>query len=149
MAKCYFQEVMGVAAVDSKQIVFQQIQLPSTNLEELESPFTEEEVWQAIKEMPNEKAPGLDGFTGMLYQFCWPIIKSEVMAATAKLHSGNSQNLEYLNTATITLLPKKEALTMLKDYQSMPHPQFCQACTENGGVGVVYTVSLHQRKIHP
>lgn len=45
------------------------------------------------------------------------IIKSDVMAALLKFCSANSQNLEMLNIAIITLLPKKEASTLLKDYR--------------------------------
>jgi hypothetical protein len=44
------------------------------------------------------------------------IIKSDVMAALLKFCSANSQNLEMLNIAIITLLPK-EASTLLKDYR--------------------------------
>lgn len=106
-----------MADPDSAELQFNQIFPPAPNLQELEVPFSEEEVWKVIKEMPNEKAPGPDGFTGLFYQRCWQVIKGEVLAALTKFHSGNHQNLDNLNTAVITLLPKKDAPTLIKDYR--------------------------------
>lgn len=37
-------------------------------MQELELPFTEQEVVAAITEMPADKAPGPDGFTGCFYK---------------------------------------------------------------------------------
>jgi len=31
--------------------------------------------------MPNDKAPGLDGFTGIFYKKAWPIIKKDILNA--------------------------------------------------------------------
>jgi len=36
----------------------------------LDVPFSEEEVWATIKDMPMDKAPGPDGFTGRFYKSC-------------------------------------------------------------------------------
>jgi hypothetical protein len=53
--------------------------LPSHNLEDLDLPITEKEVLEAIKELPSDKAPGPDGFTGRFYKACWPTIKGSMM----------------------------------------------------------------------
>jgi len=37
-----------------------------------------EEVEEAMKDMPNDKAPGLDFFTINFYKACWDIVKTEV-----------------------------------------------------------------------
>jgi hypothetical protein len=49
------------------------------NLSDLDLPFTEEEVWSTIKQMPSDKAPDLDSYTGHFYKTCWPIIKDDIM----------------------------------------------------------------------
>jgi hypothetical protein len=42
-------------------------------------PFTEEEVRNAINQMPTDKAHGPDGFTGAFFKKGWEIIKGDVM----------------------------------------------------------------------
>jgi hypothetical protein len=43
------------------------INIPSADLPELEVVFTEEEVWDMIKEMQLDQAPGPDGFIGAFF----------------------------------------------------------------------------------
>jgi hypothetical protein len=38
------------------------------DLSELEADISEEEVWDAIKALPSDKAPCPDGFTGAFYK---------------------------------------------------------------------------------
>jgi hypothetical protein len=47
---------------------------------ELSARFTEE-VWQVIRAMPSDKAPGPDGFTTHFLQAAWDIIKADIMCA--------------------------------------------------------------------
>jgi hypothetical protein len=57
------------------------------DLSELDSPFSEEEVWATIKGLPTDKALGTDGLTGRFYKSCWPIIKQNIMAAVSAIWS--------------------------------------------------------------
>lgn len=41
------------------------------NLELLDTPISEMEVWNTIKDLSSDKAPGPDGFTGRLYKQCF------------------------------------------------------------------------------
>jgi len=91
--------------------------MPSFDLSELESPFSEEEVWKTICSLPSNKAPGPDGFTGKFYKVCWPIIKVDVMAAVSAVWSRKLCNFGVLNYAFITLLPKKDDATNIRDYR--------------------------------
>jgi hypothetical protein len=43
------------------------INIPSADLPVLEVVFTEEEVWDTIKEMQLDQAPGPDGFIGAFF----------------------------------------------------------------------------------
>jgi hypothetical protein len=49
------------------------------DLSDLEMPFTAEEVWSTLKEIPLDKAPGPDGFTGRFYKVCWDVKKVDVL----------------------------------------------------------------------
>jgi hypothetical protein len=64
-----------------------------------------------------DKAPGPDGYTGRFYKVCWPIIKEDIMAAISAVSSRKLANFGVLNSAYITLLPKKEGAEQPKDFR--------------------------------
>jgi hypothetical protein len=66
--------------------------------------------------MVMDKAPSPDGFTGRFYKSCWYIIGSDVMLALAITHRGHVFNFRLLNSAFISLLPKKADVLTLKDF---------------------------------
>jgi hypothetical protein len=82
----------------------------------LTCPFTEEEVFEAISNMEHNKAPGPNGFPIEFYQKSWLVIKSNLMALFAQLQDGDVV-LYKLNFGTITLLPKKEDASRIKQFR--------------------------------
>lgn len=74
----------------------------------MDTPISEEEVWDVVKKLHPDKAPGLDGFTVRFYRDCWEIIKADIMAALGAIHAGDSRMLHCLNSAFIILIPKRE-----------------------------------------
>ena len=87
------------------------------DLSDLESPFSEREVQDTIASLPNDKAPGPDGFTGRFYKSAWHIIKTDIMAALDYLRSGNAHSLGLLNSAYIVLIPKKTDALSARDFR--------------------------------
>ena len=73
----------------------------------LDEPITKDEIAKALKEMPNDKSPGLDGFSTNFYKFFWPNINEFVKDSfeCARLNGtlSNSQRL-----GVISLIPKKD-----------------------------------------
>jgi hypothetical protein len=94
-----------------------QIGIPQLVLDDLVVPFTEEEVWNVIKEIPNDRAPGPDGFTGRFYKAAWAIIKEDVVAVFNSFWALDRRNFQLLNTANMVLLRKTAAPSRLKDYR--------------------------------
>ena len=84
-------------------------QLTANDSDILVAPFSEKEVFDAIAQMKNNKAPGPDGFPTEFYKKCWHIIKGDLLPMSNDLFSGQLQ-LFHLNFGTITLLPKKTML---------------------------------------
>ena len=82
-------------------------QLGDDENEVFTAPFIEKEVFEAISQMKNNKAPGPDGFPIEFYKRCWDNIKGDLMPMFHDLFNGHLQ-LFKLNFGTITLLPKKE-----------------------------------------
>ena len=68
-----------------------------------------DELKEAVDSMHGKKAPGPDGFIGNFYKKCWTILQSDMLAAMNQMHSLKGDHWKLLNTATIVLLPKKNA----------------------------------------
>eukprot|EP00253_Pinus_taeda_P001936 PITA_01936 len=65
------------------------------------------EVEEAVNSMPNDKAPGPDGFTINFYKACWHIIKQEVWDVVEDSRRSGSI-LKSINSTFIALIPKEE-----------------------------------------
>jgi hypothetical protein len=72
----------------------------------LKKPIAEEEIDQVLQEMPNGKAPGLDGFTVEFFKACWEIVKHDVYRVVEDSRRLASI-LKALNATMITLIPKE------------------------------------------
>jgi hypothetical protein len=75
------------------------------DLSRLEIPFTKEEIDEVVHNMPNDKAPGPDGFNGQFMKKYWHIMKNQFYDLCFSFYSGNL-DIHSLNTAFITLIPK-------------------------------------------
>lgn len=113
----FYSNLLGVGLDRNFTINLEALDIPSHDLTELDAPFSEDEVWKTISSLPSDKAPGPDGFTGKFYKTCWQIIKVDMMAAISAIWSQKFGNFEQLNSAYITLLPKKEEATSVKDFR--------------------------------
>lgn len=113
----FYEDLLGTAEARDYTIDFAELGIQQHDLSALEVPFTEEEVWATIKEMPLDKAPGPDGFTGRFYKTCRNIIKEDVMSALRSIHRGHVFRFRLLNTTLISLLPKKQDALSVKDFR--------------------------------
>ncbi|RVW27506.1 LINE-1 reverse transcriptase-like [Vitis vinifera] len=91
-------------------------QLNSREAENLEVPFSEEEIHFALMEMRGDKAPGPDGFTMAFWQDCWDVVKEEVMELFKEFFEYGSF-AKSLNTTFLTLIPKKGGADDLGDFR--------------------------------
>ena len=91
-------------------------QLTAADNDMLVAPFTEKEVFDAISQMENNKAPGPDGFPAEFYKRCWHIIKGDLLPMFHDLFAGRLQ-LFHLNFGTITLLPKKTDALRIEQFR--------------------------------
>jgi len=113
----FYNTLLGKCADREVIVNLEELHLPRFDLVDLDNPFSEEEVWKTIGSLPPNKAPGPDGFTGKFYKVCWPTIKTDIMAAISAVWSRKLGNFELLNSAFITLLPKKDDATNIRDYR--------------------------------
>jgi len=106
----YFRNHIGSAAPRDSTINWQALGYNQHDLSDLEVPFSQDEIKNIVYSMPSDKAPGPDGFTGAFFKACWETIKEDVMAAMNSLFTLNAQGFEWLNSASIILLPKKKQM---------------------------------------
>jgi hypothetical protein len=82
----------------------------------LEREFEEMEVWEVVKGMEGDKAPGPDGFTMAFFQSCWTVVKNDIMAVFSEFHR-RRQLVKNLNVTFVTLVPKKADAVEMKDFR--------------------------------
>lgn len=75
------------------------------------------ELKHVVNELPAEKAPGPDGFTGGFYNKCWELVKWDVLAAMNSLHDLRAGPFGRMNGANIILIPKKEVTEHPNDFR--------------------------------
>lgn len=113
----HFTAVFGTAHAGGETLNFTGLGLQPISLAEQELPIGSQEVWQAIKAMPSDRAPGPDGFNGMFYKTAWPFIQTEVMEALQAFCAGNTRYLHKLNNALVVLIPKKIGASCPADFR--------------------------------
>ena len=120
MVRDFYSCLMGAPARLQSSLKLQQLNLhslPPDLANGLEATFTDTEVKQVIMEMPSDRAPGTDGFSGLFYKVCWDIIGKDFMAVMHELHRSNFNSVGRLNSSIITLLPKKECSLQVADFK--------------------------------
>ena len=101
----------------SKDLNWDRLDFPAVNLASLDAPFSESEIFAAICQLPGDKSPGPDGFSGLFFKKCWPIIKQDVVVAANAIYNNRCSDLNLLNKATIVLIPKKEGVDTIQGYR--------------------------------
>ncbi|RVX09051.1 Transposon TX1 uncharacterized 149 kDa protein [Vitis vinifera] len=82
----------------------------------LESPFMEEEVFDALVGCNGDKAPGPDGFSMAFWLFAWDFVKADVMSFFKEFYE-NGKFVKSLNATFMVLIPKKAGAEALRDYR--------------------------------
>ncbi|XP_059664125.1 uncharacterized protein LOC132309882 [Cornus florida] len=82
----------------------------------LEEPFSEEEVFSALKSCNGDKALGLDGFTMRFLLQCWKVVREKV---TGSFHAFRAQGSfeKSLNATFIVFIPKKGEAMDVRDFR--------------------------------
>ena len=113
----HFNAILGTRGDQSVHINLDQLDLKTLQDSQLDQCFTEDEIWQAIADMPSDKAPGPDGFTGLFYKTAWPIVKGDILRAFHALWSLDGRSFYLVNQAYMVLLRKKHAPSGIGDYR--------------------------------
>jgi len=113
----HFSSIMGTPSTRSKAINWNELGYTHHDLEDLDAPFTDQEIEAVIKDMPMEKAPGPDGFIGSFYKRCWTIIKGDMPQGIMSFYNHRTTRLGLINETNIVLLPKTQDARSVSDYR--------------------------------
>jgi hypothetical protein len=113
----FYHKLLGSRVDRSITVDLDYLGLPTHDLADLDAPMSEKEVFEIIKQLPSDKAPGPDGYTERFYKVCWPIIREDLMAVISAISSRKFGQFGRLNTAYVTLIPKKEGAKEVKDFR--------------------------------
>jgi hypothetical protein len=80
------------------------------------TPISQDEVDQAMQELPIGKALDPDGFTTNFFHSCWPMLREEVWKLVEESRSFGKV-LPTLNSNFLTLIPKEERVTNPKNFR--------------------------------
>lgn len=103
-------------------------------------------------EMPTDKAPGPDGFTGLFFRSAWQLIKEDIMKAFQAIWSLDGWSFCLVNQAYMVLLRKKHDASTIGDYRpiSLIHG-FAKLLTRvlaHEGAGQTQSECLHSSSAH-
>jgi len=113
----HFEAVLGSPGTRGASLNLSALGLPNLGDAQLDYCFSEEEVRQTMLDIPVDKAPGPDGFTGEFYRSAWSIIKHDILRAFHALWALDGRSLYLVNQAYIVLLRKKPEACLVGDFR--------------------------------
>jgi endonuclease/exonuclease/phosphatase family metal-dependent hydrolase len=118
-----FRDRLGVSVPISETFDFSQYFSPK-DLSILPAPFSHEEIDKVVAQMPSDKSPGPDGFSGLFLKVCWPVIKYDFYRLCEEFWEG-SLNLQSINDSLITLIPKVASREGANDFRPISLLNIC------------------------
>lgn len=96
--------------------LFQSERVAISDLTRLTTPFTVEEIKQAVFQLGRDKAPGPDGFPLCFYHTFWDTIKEDIVNLFHDMYAGRLSTAP-IDYAYICLIPKKEGAVQANDFR--------------------------------
>ena len=113
----HFDSILGTPGSQELKVDFDSLLLPALGDSCFDHCFSEEEIWEAINDMPVDKALGPDGFTGLFYKTAWSIVKADIMRAFQAIWSLDARSFFLVNQAYMVLLRKKNEADEIGDFR--------------------------------
>lgn len=88
--------------------------LTSEHCQILIAPVTEEEINVALRNLGDNKAPGVDGYSPKFFKTTWNIVGQDVRKVIQDFF-GNMRLSQALNSTLVTLIPKRPDATQMTD----------------------------------
>ncbi|KAJ6925333.1 hypothetical protein NC651_009871 [Populus alba x Populus x berolinensis] len=118
LAVAYYQNILAAPPHEYQEDVSRLYtsKIPPTSVSSLIQPFTSEEIKRALFSIPDDKAPGPDGFTSYFFKKCWGIVGADFINAIRSFFD-RSTLPRGINATIIALVPKVENPANMDDYR--------------------------------
>lgn len=118
LAVNYFQNLLSSPQQPARRVPIDHFlkQIQPETAAALITPISDAEITKALHSIPDNKAPGPDGFTSCFFKKAWGIIGPDFLSA---IHSFFRLGTipRCVNSTAIALVPKVESPTSLNDYR--------------------------------
>ena len=111
-----FKDRLGRSEFKSMLYNLDNLLTNNVSLNELEAPFSKQEIDNIVAELPNNKSPSLDGFNNEFIKGCWPLIAPDYYSLFETLYE-EEICLRSINSSHIALVPRKDGSTVATDYR--------------------------------
>ena len=82
----------------------------------LMQPYSDSEIYEALKMMGPTKSPGPDGFNALFFQQYWDIVGKEVLALVKDVLAGG-RSPSHINHTNVVLIPKLKSPTQVSEFR--------------------------------
>ncbi|XP_060212045.1 uncharacterized protein LOC132639621 [Lycium barbarum] len=116
----FYQGLMGTAAASlpavNKLIMRNGPVLTPAQQQSLCADVTEVEIWEGLKDIGDEKAPGVDGYNALFFKRTWHIIKNDIISAVKEFFI-TGRLYKAINCTVVTLVPKTAHPSTVKKFR--------------------------------
>ena len=85
-------------------------------IDDLQLPITEDEIYQILEKTPKSTAPGPDGLTYKFYKEFWPLVKQYIVQLFNYILN-DATIIDGFSDGIVVLLPKKNKPNLVSDYR--------------------------------
>nr|XP_019069479.1 uncharacterized protein LOC109120276 [Solanum lycopersicum] len=77
---------------------------------------TEQEIYEGLKSIGNDKAPGVDGYNAYFFKYTWQVIKKDIIEAVQSSFT-KGKLYKAFNCTLVSLIPKVQNPKSVKEYR--------------------------------
>jgi hypothetical protein len=116
----FYQNLMGTRNDTLRHVDIEVLrngaQISAVHAEMLTKDVGEKEIWEALKDIGDMKAPGMDGYNSKFFKASWKIVKDDVISAVQD-YFVNGNLSKAFNSTVVTLIPKHDLANEVKDFR--------------------------------
>lgn len=120
----FYQDLIGTKTQSMLHVDIEVLgkgnQLQELRKDQLFQQVTKHDIWSALNNIGEAKAPSMDGFTSKFFKETWSITKKDFIVAVLEFFDDNYMS-DAVNCDIVTLIPKSSEAKALRDMRHIPY----------------------------